>query len=66
MNKWLFHQNGLTITSFLATVIFTRVSNFVEENVCVCLLHSQGSGPGGLSHSLPNTIIVMHSACSKH
>ena len=33
MNKWLFHQNGLTRTSLSATV--TRVSNFVEENVFV-------------------------------
>ena len=33
MNKWLFHQNGFTRTSLSATV--TRVSNFVEENVCV-------------------------------
>ena len=30
-----FHQNGLTRTSLSATV--TRVSNFVEENVCVLL-----------------------------
>ena len=53
MNKWLFHQNGITITSLSATV--TRVSNFVEENVCVCVvfLHRQGSRPGGFSHSLP-------------
>ena len=35
MNKWLFHQNGFTRTSLSATV--TRVSNFVEENVCVCV-----------------------------
>ena len=46
MNKWLFHQNGLTRTSLSATV--TLVSNFVEENVCVLLflfafLHRQGS-----------------------
>ena len=44
MNKWLFHQNGLTTTSLSATV--TRVSNFVEENVCVLFfrfLHRQGS-----------------------
>ena len=32
MNKWLFNQNGLTRTSLLATV--TRVSYFVDENVC--------------------------------
>ena len=42
MNKWLFHQNGFTRTSLSATV--TRVSNFVEENVCVCVfLQHQGS-----------------------
>ena len=35
MNKWLFHQNGFTRTSLSATV--TRVSNFVEENMCVCV-----------------------------
>ena len=34
MNKWVFHQNGFTRTSLSATV--TRVSYFVEENVCVC------------------------------
>ena len=33
MNKWLFNQNGFTRTSLSATE--TRVSNFVEENVCV-------------------------------
>ena len=33
MNKWLFHQNEFTRISLSATV--TRVSNFVEENVCV-------------------------------
>ena len=36
MNKWLFHQNELTRTSLSATV--TRVSNFVEDYVCVLLL----------------------------
>ena len=41
MNKWLFHQNGFTRTSLSATL--TRVSNFVEENVCVFFLHRQGS-----------------------
>ena len=42
MNKWLFHQNGFTRTSLSATV--TRVSNFVEVNMCVCgmFLHRQG------------------------
>ena len=38
MNKWLFHQNGLTRTSLSATV--TRVSNFAEENVCCCFCFS--------------------------
>ena len=33
MNTWLFHQSGFTRTSLSSTV--TRVSNFVEENVCV-------------------------------
>ena len=49
MNKWLFHQNGFTRTSLSARV--TRVSNFVEEIVCVCgvFLHRQGSRPGGFS-----------------
>ena len=36
MNKWLFHQNGFTKTSLSATI--TRVSNFVEKNVCVCVV----------------------------
>ena len=40
MNKWLFHQNGFTRTSLSPTV--TRVSNFVEENVCG-FLHRQSS-----------------------
>ena len=50
MNKWLFHQNGFTRTSLSATV--TPVSNFVEENVCVCVcfLHRQASRAGGFSH----------------
>ena len=53
MNKWFFHQNGFTRTSLSATV--TRVSNFVEENVCEwCVLHRQGSlSPGpSVSHSM--------------
>ena len=70
MNKWLFHQNGFTRTSLSATV--TRVSNFAEENVCVCgvFLHRQGS-PSPLIQSLNaqhnrlNMSIEMHSACSK-
>ena len=43
MNKWLFHQNGLTRTSLSATV--TRVSNFVEENVCVCCVFTSSRLP---------------------
>ena len=50
MNKWLFHQNGFTRTSLSATVI--RVSNIVEENVCVCVLHRQGSRAGAFDQSL--------------
>ena len=48
-SKWI------TRTSLAATV--TRVSNFVEENVCVCgvFLQRQGSRPGGFNHSMPNT-----------
>ena len=34
MNKWLFNQMDL---QELATV--TRVSNFVEENVCECFFY---------------------------
>ena len=52
MNKWLFHQNGFTRTSLSATV--TRVSNFVEENVCACGV-VKNPRPGGFSHSMPNT-----------
>ena len=52
MNKWLFHQNGFTRTSFSVTV--TGVSNFVEENVCgVCVFFFLRRG--GFSHSMPNT-----------
>ena len=55
MNTWLFHQNGFTRTSLSATV--TRVSNFVEENVCVwCVFNIvKAPHPGGFSHSMPNT-----------
>ena len=58
MNKWLFHQNGFTRTSLSATV--TRVSNFVEENMCVCgqvvcFYIVKALGPGGFSHSMPKT-----------
>ena len=50
MYKWLFHQNGFTRTSLSATL--TRVSNFVEEKVCLFVfLHRQGS-PSGCIQSL--------------
>ena len=47
MNKWLFHQNGFTRTILSATV--NGVSNFVEENVCVCVFFYivKGSVPVG-------------------
>ena len=68
MKKWLFHQNGFTRTGLSATV--TRVSNFVEENVCVRFLHRQASVPVDsaerFSHSRLNMSIAMHSAYSKH
>ena len=54
MNKWLFHQNGFTRTSSSATV--TRVSNFVDENVCVwCIFYIVKAPRPGVSHSMPNT-----------
>ena len=65
MNKLLFHQDGFTITSLSATV--TRVSNFVEENVCVCVFYIfKAHRPVPFSHALPNRLnmsIAMHSAC---
>ena len=70
MYKWLFHQNGFTRTSLSATV--TRVSKFVEENVCVCVFYMvKAPRSGGFSHLLPkhnrlNMSIAMHLACSKH
>ena len=65
MNKWLFHQNGFTRTSLSATV--TRVSNFVEENVCVFFYIVKAPSPGAFNHALPNRLkMSMHSACSKH
>ena len=66
MNKWLFHQNGFTRTSLSATVV--RVSNFVEENVCVCFFYIiKAPGPGGFSHSLPNTTgKICGSQCTQH
>ena len=54
MNKWLFHQNGFTRTSLLATV--TRVSNFVEENVCVFFYILNAPRPGAFSHLMPNRL----------
>ena len=56
MYKWLFHQNEFIKTSLSATV--TRVSNFVEENVCVCVVCFdivKAPLPGGFSHSMPKT-----------
>ena len=50
--QMVLHQNGLERISLSATV--TRVSNFVEENVCVLLffkaplpvpMHTRSSGP---------------------
>ena len=43
------------MTSLSATV--TRVSNFVEENVCVCCFFYivKAPRPGGLSHSFCRT-----------
>ena len=71
MNKWLFHQNGSTRFSLSATV--TQVSNFAEENVCVCdvFLHRQGSMSWWIKslnaqHNRLNMSITMHSACLKH
>ena len=70
MNKWLFHQNGFTRTSLSATV--TRVSNFVEENVCVgCFvtssrLLSQWIQSLIAQHNRLNMLMAMHSAYSKH
>ena len=55
MNKWIFHQNGVTRTSLSATV--TRVSNFVEDNVCMCVFYMvKAPRPGGFSHSLQKHI----------
>ena len=58
MIKWFFHQNRFTRASLSATV--TRVSNFVEENVCVCgvcvcFYIVKAPRQGGFSHSLSNT-----------
>ena len=54
MNKCVLHQNGFTRTSLSATV--TRVNNFVEENVYMCVLYIvKASRIGGFSHSLRNT-----------
>ena len=45
MNKWLYHQNGLTKTSLSVTV--TRVSNCVEENVFLLYIVEAPPGGGG-------------------
>ena len=63
MNKWLFHQNGSTRTSLSATV--TRVSNFVEEYVCVWC---QGS-PSWWIQSLNaqhKRLKICQSQCTQH
>ena len=71
MNKWLFHQNGFRRTSLSATV--TRVSNFVEENVCVWCVFTSSRLPVpswcqslNAQHNRLNMSIAMPSACSKH
>ena len=63
-----FNQNGFTRTSLSATV--TRVSNFVQENVCVCgvFLHRQGS-PSRWIQSLyakQNRLNICQSQCIQH
>ena len=60
-------QNGFTRTCLSATV--TRVSNFVEENVCVCgvFLHRQGSPSQrikSLNHQCPTQQYVNRNALS--
>ena len=65
MNKWLFHQNGLTRASLSATV--TGVSNFVEENVFL-FLHRQVS-PSRCIQSLiaqRPTRQICQSQCTQH
>ena len=68
MNKWLFHQNGLTRTSLSATV--TRVSNFVEENMCVCgvFLHRQGSPVpvDSVTQCPKQQVKICQSQCTQH
>ena len=59
MNKWLFHQIGLTRTSLSAT--FTRVSKFVEGNLCVVVVFvvfyiGKAPFPGAFSHALSNRL----------
>ena len=71
MNKWLFHQNRFTRTSLSATV--TRVSNSVEENMCVWCVFTSSRLPVPVDsvtqcpkQQVKNMSIAMHSACSKH
>ena len=52
MKEWLFHQHGFTRTSLAATV--TRVSNFVEENVCLFVFL------GSLSQCIQSLIVQQH------
>ena len=64
-----FIKNGFTRTSLSATV--TRVSNFVEENVCVwCVFTFQGSPSRWIQslnaqHNRFIMSIAIHSACSE-
>ena len=59
MNKWLFHQNGFTRTSLSATV--TRVSNLVEENMCVCFLYLTAKETHIFNiHLIPDTLIKFY------
>ena len=75
INKWLFHQNGFTRTSLSAySATVTRVSNFVEENMCVYVVFYIVKAPRSghrcqsrnAQHNRLNMSIAMHSACSKH
>ena len=66
MNKWLFHQNGFTRTSLSATV--TRVSNFVDENECVCFftLSRLPVLVDSVTHCPTQQVKVCQSQCTQH
>ena len=80
MNKWLFRQNGLfnqngfTKTSLSATV--TRVSNFVEENVCVftssrllpmdSVVHCPTRQVKYVNHNALSMFKALNNGCSKN